>query len=241
VGWLPTNLQPSTVNLGVGLFSLLMGTFDYSSPSNDVKLISLVPDQPKVAILQVSSFTTSYFHDLWALPSPLVLMEGIGNLGMAMPLSATEVAYNIFQQASVNPDLTPSQELDPVLEPIWAQYSLATQDYLDLVLPSDEVILEAMTGPDRPWDDLHHRSYFLLELRRVEVGDFFLTVNGDSPCPINPLAMHEIYTEGNMESIATMIPIDISKTPGVVENVFVGADFSLEEIELTLSYSRSFA
>jgi hypothetical protein len=35
-------------------------------------------------------------------------------------------------------------------------------------LPSNEEILEEMTGFDRPWDDLHHRSYFLLELRRVE-------------------------------------------------------------------------
>jgi hypothetical protein len=65
-------------------------------------------------------------------------------------------------------DLAPSQELDLVLEPIWAQYSLSTQDPLDLVFPSDEAILEAMTGPDRPWDDLHHRSYFLPELRRIE-------------------------------------------------------------------------
>jgi hypothetical protein len=109
-----------------------------------------------------------------------------------------------------------------------------------LVFPSDEVILEAMTGPDRPWDDLHHRSYFLPELRRIEVGEFVLTVNGDSPCPINPLAMHRVYAEGNMERIATMIPIDISKTPGIVENVFVGVDFSPKRFELTPSYSKSF-
>jgi hypothetical protein len=75
------------------------------------------------------------------------------------------------------------------------------------------VILEALTGPDRPWDDLHHRSYFLPELRRIEVGEFVLTVNGDNSCPINPLATHKVYVKGNMERIATMIPIDISKTP----------------------------
>jgi hypothetical protein len=49
-------------------------------------------------------------------------------------------------------------------------------------------------------------------------------------CPINPLAMHVVYDEGNMETIAEMIPIDISRTPGVMENIFVGVDFSLEEI-----------
>jgi hypothetical protein len=47
-----------------------------------------------------------------------------------------------------------------------------------------------MTGPDRPWDDLHHRSYFIPKLMRIEVGDFVLTMNGDSPCPIKLLDMH---------------------------------------------------
>jgi hypothetical protein len=117
-----------------------MGTFDYPPPSNDVRFISVVPDQPKAAIFQVASFKTSYFEDPWTLPSPSASMEGVGNLGMAMPLSIVEVAYNIVQQASTNPDLAPPQELDPVLEPIWAQDSLTTQDPLDLVFPSDEAI-----------------------------------------------------------------------------------------------------
>jgi hypothetical protein len=49
-----------------------------------------------------------------------------------------------------------------------AQGSLTDIDYLDLVFPSNEEIIEAMTSPDKPWDDLHHRSYFLPELRRIE-------------------------------------------------------------------------
>jgi hypothetical protein len=81
------NPQPDIVNLGVGLFPSLMGTFDYPSPSGDVKLISVVPDQPRAAILQVSSFQTSYFNDPWNLPSPSASMEGTGHPGMAMPLS----------------------------------------------------------------------------------------------------------------------------------------------------------
>jgi hypothetical protein len=88
-------------------------------------------------------------------------MEGARHPGMAIPLSTARVVYNIIQQASIDPDLTPAHELDPVLEPIWAQGSLVTIDPLDLVFPSDEAILEALTGPDRPWDDLHHISYFL--------------------------------------------------------------------------------
>jgi hypothetical protein len=48
-------------------------------------------------------------------------------------------------------------------------------------------------------------------------------MNGDKYSPINPLATHKIYAEGNMETIAETIPIDISKTPGVMENIFIKA------------------
>jgi hypothetical protein len=234
------NPQPDIVNMGVGLCPPLMGTFDYPPPSGDVKMISVVPDQPKAEIFSVSSFRMTYFNDLWILPSPSAMMEGTGHHGMSMPLSMTEVAYSIVQQASTDPDLTPAQELDPVPEPAWAQGSLATTDSLDLVFPSDEVILEALTGPDRPWDDLHHRSYFLPELGRIEAGEFVLTMTGDRSCPINPLATHAVYAKGNMETITKMIPIDISRTPGIVENVFIGADCSPEEIQIYTDLFKEF-
>jgi hypothetical protein len=60
--------------------------------------------------------------------------------------------------------------LDLVLKPTWAQGSLADIDSLELVFPSDKAIIEAMTSPDRPWDDIHHRSYLFPELIRIEVG-----------------------------------------------------------------------
>jgi hypothetical protein len=88
-------------------------------------------------------------------------MEGTAHHGMAMPLSMEYLVYFIVQQASIDPDMTPAQELDLVLEPIWAQGSLTDTDSLDLVFPSNEVIIESMTSPDRPWDDLHDISYFL--------------------------------------------------------------------------------
>jgi hypothetical protein len=187
-------------------------------------------DHPKDEIFQMLSFRMTYFNDQWTLPSPSTSMDWTGNPGMAMPLSGVEVVYNIVQQASIDPDLTLAQELDPVLNPIWAQGSLVATNSLDLVFPLDEVILEALTSLDRPWDDLHHRSYFLLELRRIEVGEFVLTMTGDRSCPINPQAMHTVYAEGNMESINKMVPIDISRTPGIMENVFVRPNCSPEEI-----------
>jgi hypothetical protein len=107
-------------------------------------------------------------------------------------------------------------------------------------LPSDEAIIEAMTGPDKPWEDLHHRSYFLPELHRIEAGEFTITMTGDQPCPINLLATQDIYAEGNMATIAETIPINISRNPGIVENVFVGADCSPEEIQIYTDLFKEF-
>jgi hypothetical protein len=167
------NPQASVVNVGVGLCPSLMGTFDYPPPHGDFKFIST---HHKAEIFHVSSFRTTYFQDLWILPSPSAMMDEIGHAGMSIPLSATEVAYSLVQQASATPDPIPAQELDPPLEPIWAQGSLANIDSLDLVLPSDEAVIEALTSPDKPWEDIHHRSYFLPELSRIEAGEFTITM-----------------------------------------------------------------
>jgi hypothetical protein len=217
-----------------------MGTFDYSPLTDNVHYMLAVPDQPQAKIFQILSFHMMYFNDPWTLPSPSTMMEGKEKHGMSMPLSAVEVSYSIIQQASADPDPTLAQELDWVLEPIWAQGSLADIDSLELVFPSDEVIIEEMTSPDSPWDDLHHRPYFLPELRRIEVGEFTLTMNGDKSCPINPLATHAVYAEGNMETIAEMIPIDISRTPGVVENIFIRPDFSPKDIQIYTNLFKEF-
>ena len=87
-----------------------------------------------------------------------------------------------------------------------------------------------MTSPDKPWEDLHHRSYFLPELNRIAAREFTITMTSDQPCPINLLATQEIYDEGNMATITETIPINISCNPGIMENVFVGADCSPKEI-----------
>jgi hypothetical protein len=234
------NPQPNIVNVGVGLCPPLMGTFDYPPPTRNFHYMSADLDQPRDKIFQISSFRMMHFNDPWNIPSPSTKMEGTGHHGMAMPLFTEEVAYSIIQRASADLDPTPAQELDPVLEPIWSQGSLADTDSLDLFLPSDEVLIEEMTILDRPWDDPHHRYYFLLELRRIEAGEFTLTMNGDKDCPINPLAMHAVYAEGNMETIDEMIPIDISRTLGVMENIFVGVDFSLKEIQIYTDLFKEF-
>jgi hypothetical protein len=156
------NPQAGVINVGVGLCPYLMGTFDYPPPHGDVKFIST---HHKDETFHVSSFHTTYFQDPWILPSPSATMDATGHARMSMPLSAAEVAYSLVQQDSATSDSTPAQELDPLLGPIWAQDSLTNTNSLDLVFPSDEAIIEAMTSPNKPWEDLHHRSYFLPELR----------------------------------------------------------------------------
>jgi hypothetical protein len=121
----------------------------------------------------------TYFEDLWILPSPSATMDETGHSNMSMPLSVAEVVYSLVQQASTNPDPTLGQELDPLPEPIWAQDSLATTDLLYLVFPFDQAVIEGMNSLDKPWDDLHHRSYFLLELHRIESREFTITMTGD--------------------------------------------------------------
>jgi hypothetical protein len=221
------NTQPGMVNVWVRLCPSLMGTFDYPPPQGDIKFIS---NRRKVEIFQVSSFCRTYIDDPRILPSPSAMIDGTGHLGMSMPLSAAEVVYSLFQQASANTDPTLAQEFDPLLETILAPGSLANTDSLNLVLPSDEAVIEARTSPDNPSDDLHHRSYFLPELRRIEAGEFTLTMTRDRSFPINPLATRDVYAEGNTESIAETVPINLSRTPGVIDNVFVEVYCSPEEI-----------
>jgi hypothetical protein len=78
------NPQQGTINLGARLFPSLMGSFDFTPPSKDVKFILVVPDHPKVVVFQVVSFQMSYFNNPWTLPSPLASMEGVLMHGYAL-------------------------------------------------------------------------------------------------------------------------------------------------------------
>jgi len=69
--------------------------------------------------------------------------------------------------------------------------------------------LEALIGPDKPWEDVHHRSYFLPDLDIIESGEFPLSFQDCVDRPLNPLAKQRIYVKGNMANISKMIPINI--------------------------------
>jgi hypothetical protein len=55
-------------------------------------------------------------------------------------------------------------------------------------------------------------------------------MTGDRSCHTNTLATHKIYAKGNMEIIVETKPINISRTPGIIDNVFIRAYSSPEEM-----------
>ena len=87
------------------------------------------------------------------------------------------------------------------------QYSHA-HDYLDTVFPSYEAIIEAMSGVEPPWEELHHRSYFLPELDRLEREEFRAVLSERVGSPMVPLSSPGPMADGNMENISSTIPIN---------------------------------
>jgi hypothetical protein len=73
-------------------------------------------------------------------------------------------------------------------------------------------------------------------------------MTGDRSCHTNPLATHKIYAKGNMATISETIPINISRTPDIIDNVFIGVYSSPKEMpgidpqrvyhEITLLFSK---
>lgn len=46
-----------------------------------------------------------------------------------------------------------------------------------------------------------------------------------------PVLIHDVLSEGNMGNISATIPIDISMKPCIIENIHIGASYSIDEIE----------
>ena len=152
------------------MYSSLMGTFNFVAPSHHVYAMTSRPVSTERSI----PFHTSYFSDPSTLPSPTLSCEGQLHVGMAMPLLAAEIVYQVVLDSFVDLDLVPSltDKEDHILRHVWATSLSCSHEFLDENFPSDEAIIEAMNGSDKPWDDMHHRSYFLPELEIIEQDDF---------------------------------------------------------------------
>jgi hypothetical protein len=150
------NYQPATKNIGVEMYSSLMGTFNFTALSHHVYAMSSRPFSRGRSI----PFLTSYFSDPWTLPSPTLSREGQLHVGMAMPLLAAKIAYQVVLDSSTDPDLVTSltNEEDHVLRLMWATSLSCSHDFLDETFPSDEAIIKSMNDSEKPWDDMHHHS-----------------------------------------------------------------------------------
>ena len=109
--------------------------------------------------------------------------------------------------------------------------SYHAHDFLDDVFPSDEAIIETMSKVEPPWEELHHRSYFLPELECMECDYFRDILSEKIGSPVVPLSSPGQMDSGNMANLSPTIPINISHDPGKVENVYIGADCSPNEIK----------
>jgi hypothetical protein len=50
-------------------------------------------------------------------------------------------------------------------------------DPLDLDFISNEAVFKAMTNSEKPWEDMHHFSYFIFYLRKIEHGYFNISMS----------------------------------------------------------------
>ena len=157
-------VKPASESLGAGMYTSLMGTFYFPALINYIGSTSVGK-----SIVTVVDRT-----DPWVLPS---------HHEPEFPLSTVEVAYQAITHTVVDPipvPLTVSEKLEEAYLPAWAENSFHSTDCLDMVLPYDEAILEAMCGRDKICKDLHHRSYFLPELSRIKNQEFHMRLAGDA-------------------------------------------------------------
>ena len=109
------------------------------------------------------------------------------------------------------------------------------------IFHSNEDIMEAMTTPEFPWEDMYHHAYFLLQKSHdqydVESNDF---ISNEFDWFWNPIPAPDAFKEGNMANISPTIKINISDKPWIEENITLGVYWTQNKLRLTLSYSRNY-
>ena len=94
---------------------------------------------------------------------------------------------------------------------------------------NDEEILEALTAPEYPWDNMHHHSFFLPEELVSQSYQFYFEtkdfIHGKFDWFKNPIPAPDSF-EAN---ISPIIKINISTNPEMVEEIMLGASCSSEE------------
>jgi hypothetical protein len=202
--------------IGAGLFKdpCLMGVFPLPVPDTFVAPINMI------------SSVGTFMGDTWILPHPIEVEK----YGDTMPLSPAKKTYSVIQSEFVSNICPPTEgELDPYSLPEWADIAFSSlHDFLNDVLLSDKVIIEAMVLSERPWEDNHHRSSILPPLNE-EDSSLTSTATEDGPTRPPSTSSH-LSTEGNLSNISKTITIDISVKPGTVEAITIRANSTQQEI-----------
>jgi hypothetical protein len=159
------NSTPACENMGVGLYSSLMGSFNISAPILSVKSFT------GYALTQVSreqgflerSFKTTYLLDPWALPKSDTLVNEDGTTWMDSLLSIVEVSYRTVQDKTAGEcsSRLAEEERNIYPLPVLSMCSSSGSDPLDTKLFTDEIIMEVMCPIEKPWEISHHRSSFI--------------------------------------------------------------------------------
>lgn len=102
---------------------------------------------------------------------------------------------------------------------------------MDLMLPSNETIMEAMNLTEKPSEINHESSHFLPILDNLSTIKVDITIDINFKWYKSPLTMHDTYAEGNMVSISQKLPMNISNKPSIVENLFIKIDCSPNKIK----------
>ena len=90
--------------------------------------------------------------------------------------------------------------------------------------------MEVMNISKRPWEDMHHQSSFLSKPDPLEFKPEFFYLDDDMERYQRPIQAHNVISEGNLTNVSKTIPINISIKHGIIENINIGANCSLEEI-----------
>ena len=97
-----------------------------------------------------------------------------------------------------------------------------------------------MRGPEKNCEDMHHKSYFLLELRRIENLEFHVRLSEGVDHPVNPLPKEGVFVVRNMANIYETKQINFSTKPGFVENIYIRANSLLENIVIYTTLFKEF-
>ena len=128
------------------MYPSLMGTF--SCPAS-ILMIGSSFDGASSSLNSVS-FCTTHMEDPWILPTS---SPSYNPTGMDVSFPATTRAYQVNLEciAESIPSSSRMEEEDSYVLPAWAIESSHAHDCLDSVFPSDEAIIEAMSGIEPPW------------------------------------------------------------------------------------------